>query len=286
MNMINTDAIIYSDGSLNFDYQKLNKLSQEEMYAAYGFLIFFKENQEVYYESGRLLDGEGERIGEGNITEHNVYAWRYGKDYDPVMGEVQPEEFWYKDVFRDKASYSEETNRRKHRFVLASGSDVGEMEGVRRALEICAGKKNIKNVVIVHDLEIAQNIYKGNYDKKKNEPVFYGEELKKIKSESGIKVKFEKVKSHESGENFVHGVGNDCADIMAKAETGNSPIGGKEVNPNLEKVWNEKMKGKIARYNIETRRKEVRDVIEQTIPMMLNMYETHNEQTGGCENGN
>ena len=249
-------------------------------------MIFFKENQEVYYESGRLLDGEGERIGEGNITEHNVYAWRYGKDYDPVMGEVQPEEFWYKDVFRDKASYSEETNRRKHRFVLASGSDVGEMEGVRRALEICAGKKNIKNVVIVHDLEIAQNIYKGNYDKKKNEPVFYGEELKKIKSESGIKVKFEKVKSHESGENFVHGVGNDCADIMAKAETGNRPIGGKEVNPNLEKVWNEKMKGKIARYNIETRRKEVRDVIEQTIPMMLNMYETHNEQTGGCENGN
>ena len=100
MNMINTDAIIYSDGSLNFDYQKLNELSQEEMYAAYGFLIFFKENQEVYYESGRLLDGEGERIGEGNITEHNVYAWRYGKDYDPVMGEVQPEEFWYKDVFR------------------------------------------------------------------------------------------------------------------------------------------------------------------------------------------
>ena len=75
-------------------------------------------------------------------------------------------------------------------------------------------------------------------------------------------------------------------DIMAKAETGNRPIGGKEVNPNLEKVWNEKMKGKIARYNIETRRKEVRDVIEQTIPMMLNMYETHNEQTGGCENGN
>ena len=53
MNMINTDAIIYSDGSLNFDYQKLNELSQEEMYAAYGFLIFFKENQEVYYESGR-----------------------------------------------------------------------------------------------------------------------------------------------------------------------------------------------------------------------------------------
>ena len=152
--------------------------------------------------------------------------------------------------------------------------------------EITDLKKNIKNVVIVHDLEIAQNIYKGNYDKKKNEPVFYGEELKKIKSESGIKVKFEKVKSHESGENFVHGVGNDCADIMAKAETGNRPIGGKEVNPNLEKVWNEKMKGKIARYNIETRRKEVRDVIEQTIPMMLNMYETHNEQTGGCENGN
>ena len=48
MNMINTDAIIYSDGSLNIDYQKLNELSQEEMYAAYGFLIFFKENQEVY----------------------------------------------------------------------------------------------------------------------------------------------------------------------------------------------------------------------------------------------
>ena len=48
--------------------------------------------------------------------------------------------------------------------------------------------------------------------------------MKKIKSESGIKVKFEAVKSHESGDNFVHGVGNDCADIMAKAETGNSPI--------------------------------------------------------------
>ena len=34
MNMINTDAIIYSDGSLNFDYQKLNELSMEDTMSA------------------------------------------------------------------------------------------------------------------------------------------------------------------------------------------------------------------------------------------------------------
>ncbi len=266
------DAVIYADGSLNFDYPKMKELAQEQWYATYGLLIFFKENKTVYFETGKVMDGKEKRVGNAGVTERNFYVWRYGmnservnKAMEEIARDAKPEEFWYEDVYRDKINDSEETNARKHGFVLASGSDAGEMEGVKRGLEICLEEKGLKNVVIVHDLEIAPNIYNGGYDKKKNEPVFYGKLMEKYRLEDGIKPQFIKVKSHESGKAFVHGVYNDCADILAKAETNARPIGGKTINPNLEELLGYGIKDKVSVNDIPMRRKETRRLINEAI---------------------
>lgn len=287
IDMSNADAIIYSDGSLNFEFEKIKDLSPEELYASYGLVILFRKTNKVYYESGKLLDGNEERTRKDGLTERNFYVWRYGKNGErvdklmkPAAIDSEPEEYWYQDVFKEKKSFSEEEKDRKHGFVLASGSDAGEMEGVRRGLEICFGEKDLKEVVIVYDLEIAVNLFNGGHDEKKNEPVFFVKQLEKYRTADIPKVHFAKIKSHKSSENVIHGAFNDCADILAKAETKNKPIGnkiktdgtkGKNENPNLEKLLGYKIVSKVAENDIEARRKDTRALVEEAIRLAQNI---------------
>jgi hypothetical protein len=233
------DALIFEDGSLNFDYPKMEGKMPEEFYGSYGLVIFFlKDNKiyDVYYESGKILDHPDPQ------KEHYALVWRYGMNGErvdrackPIDEGASPEEFSYKDVYKDSSSESAEKNRQKHRFVLASGSDTAELEGLSRSLEICFDERKLHKVAVVYDAGAAEHIYNGKKNRTKNAPYFYGEKFEKIRTGLGITdpVQFIKVKSHAEGN--VYSTFNDCADVLAKAETSSKPIGGgKKQNPNLK----------------------------------------------------
>lgn len=260
------EAVIYSDGSLNFQYPINKDLNEDQRYASYGLIIFFlNENHEIietYYESGQIKDGCGERVNSEGKKEHSFYIWRYGMNCERVNGakmlcadESAPEEFWYEDVCK-------KADEQKHKFVIASGSDVGEVEGVKRGLEICFDEKKLKRVVLVSDLQCIHDFYCGVYDKGKNEPNFYGKVIHRYCSEKNVGLV--KVKSHEEqfGDDQIHGVYNDCMDILAKAETNNRPISKKD-NPNVA------VQGidipKFPENDIAERRKMARELLKEVI---------------------
>ncbi|MDD6806514.1 MAG: hypothetical protein PUD77_09640 [Clostridiales bacterium] len=266
------EAIVYVDGSLNFDSNKVNTFSPDKLYGSYGIIIFLKgQDKPFYVESAKILDGDGQRKDGGGNDERNYYVWRYNADGARVRSDRKevdsevPEEYWYQDVIKN-------TEPKGHGFVMASWTDVSETLAACRALQICCDELGLHYVTLVYDHAALWDIY-FEHDKKKNVTNYCGEIFEKYK-DAGKEIRFIKVGSHENGNYdrndplFVHGLYNDCVDILAKAETDNKPIGNKE-NPNLYKIV-----GKVSNLtkdDICMRRMEARTYL-QNVQGVVNPY--------------
>jgi hypothetical protein len=255
-------ALIFADGSLNFNHNQIKYMDAEKVYASYGIVIFFKENKEVYYESGKLLDDPKQK----GQKEKSVSVWRYGMNGErvdracnPISGDALPEKISYKDIYQDDPRERPEINRWRHGFVQAGGSNTAELEGLSRALDICLGVRKLNRVVVVFDSSSIENNYKGSYNKKRNGTNYYGIKFEDYKDKD---VKFIKVSSHNKNEGDLYYTFNDCVDILAKAETESGPIGAAE-NPNVKDYLADKNISKDD--TIEQRRKKARLLVGEVI---------------------
>ena len=155
---------------------------------------------------------------------------------------------------------------------MASWTDVSETAAACRALQICFDELGLSYVTLVYDHGALWDIY-FEHDKKKNVTNYYGEIFESYKK-AGKDIRFIKVGSHKNGNYdredplYVHGVYNDCVDMLAKAETDSKPIGRSE-NPNMYKLV-----GKISNMtheDIHKRRMEAREYVQQA-QKLINPY--------------
>ena len=66
------EAVVYVDGSLNFDNKTVKTSSAEKLYGTYGIIIFLKDQKEVFcVESARIQDGVKQRINDEGEIERN-----------------------------------------------------------------------------------------------------------------------------------------------------------------------------------------------------------------------
>jgi hypothetical protein len=118
-------------------------------------------------------------------------------------------------------------------YVLASWNIAGEVEGVRRALDICFHQKNLGSAYVFFDcdqIDIVQKIQRGAQPSLNSNVTYnYGEFCRKIVSEKKH-VGTMHIYSHDKGrKRGIHyddrlTLFNSCADVLAKAETYNKPI--------------------------------------------------------------
>jgi hypothetical protein len=221
------DAVIFVDGSRNFDAddfdgakpdRSLNK-KKNFYFGSYGFLIFYRDGS-VYVETARVADGEPPCI---DVSRH-------GFTFDAaqqITGEF------------DRAETVAYTQRPgsfvefEDRYVLASWNIAGEVEGAKRALDICFHEKNLGSVYVLFDCDQVDIVKKIASGKKpalgSNVTCNYGEFCRRIVRE-GKHVGTMHVYSHDKGrKKGIHcdprlELFNSCADVLAKAETYNKPI--------------------------------------------------------------
>lgn len=189
------DAVIYADGS--WGNQKL---------AAYGLIIFFKDETEPYIESGTLEDVDA---AEYTVTRYDASG---NETKESRKNEGIPE------------AGDQETGKG---FASSSNQVAGEIFGVMRALEICCKQRKLKKLAVIYDCEV---IEKGYHNRNNIEgadgdaPRAYRKCWKKLKD---VDPHFIKVDSHSGSgqypidaEVYLHSVYNDLVDILAKVESG------------------------------------------------------------------
>lgn len=222
-------AIAYVDGSLNFDNETIN---EDEKYASYGLILYVRDRKEPFYvESGRMQDGTEKKGDKRNLSVSRYDMAGHYVDRNRMKADPGRENVWYTDVFQGREN--------KHGFVAASWSDASEGFGAYRAMQICFEELELDRIAIVYDHQALWDIC-FDPNQNKNVPYFVGNYFKKW-DEKGKKIHFIEVNSHDRGDYektdplFVHGVFNDCVDMLAKAETKKNPIGASE-NRNAVKV--------------------------------------------------
>lgn len=230
-----TDAVAFVDGSCNFNCNQFDRVDKKKRlygdgvyYSSYGMVIFFKDGT-IYVESAKIEDAD---LNEGGACSYTLHRTSFLMDERGNFSELESRTQHYDYVNASKKS---------DRYALASWNVVGEVEGAMRALDFCLNEKGLQSIDVIYDCDQVANIkkvYNLLGGKTTHVPKFesnvtyrYGEMSKGL-YEAKKDVRVHHIYSHQKG--IKAAIFNDCADVLAKAETFNNPIGVKE-NPNLMK---------------------------------------------------
>lgn len=190
------DAIIYTDGS----FDSVNNI------AAYGLIIFFRDEAEPWIESGQLKDVDA--------VKYKIVR------YDGCGNEMKDDDN-IKEIVRD----NEDGGKTEAKgFVSTSESITAEFSGAMRALEICCHKSGVKKLLIIYDCENVKTEYENREMPDSDDGHIAAAYRKLLRDLKDTDIQFIKIDSHKQylidADEYPHAVYNDLVDILARAELG------------------------------------------------------------------
>lgn len=200
------DAVIYTDGS----FDEANNI------AAYGLIIFFRDETEPYVESGILQDVDN--------MKYKIVR------YDECGDEIKDDDS-IKEIVRDNEAGGK---KEENGFVSKSQSITAEFSGAMRSLEICCQKKGLKKLLIVYDCENIKTGYDNREMPKTDDGYVAAAYRKLLRNLKDTDLQFIKIDSHTQylidADQYPHAVYNDLVDILARAELGTKITPGDNFN--------------------------------------------------------